>query len=111
MARASTGFGEEGGPELVSHIFTHVTREPRTLVKASLGNGLEAWRRLKTRHNPVTPITVRGHTARSIQPGKVKDIRHLQSAIEQWAEESRLSECGRPENAGAAVYEVLLEQM
>lgn len=55
--------------------------EPRALVSSSPGNGLEAWRELKSRYNPVMTTTEFGYTARLIQPGKVKDARHLQSAI------------------------------
>lgn len=62
------------------------------MVNASPGNGLEVWRRLKTHYNPATAITELGYTARLIQPCKVKENCHLQSAAEKWEEAFRRQE-------------------
>lgn len=78
--------------ELYSYIVIHMAGEPRALVKANPGNGLEAWRRSNTRYSPATVRTELGCAARLIQHGNVKDIRHLQSVIEKWEEDFRLQQ-------------------
>lgn len=83
---APAGVDEDEGAELYSYIFIFVIGEPRTFVKASPGNRLEARRRLKYYHNPVTAITKLGYTACLMQPAKLMDLRRLQSAIGMWDE-------------------------
>lgn len=63
-----------------------MAREPRTLVKASPGNGFETCRRLKTCYNPEAAINQLASTARFIQPGKVKEILILLSAADMFEE-------------------------
>ena len=77
---------------LHAYLMLNTAGEPRTIVKGSLGNGLEAWRRLKNRYDPETEMNQIGATIRALKPPKVNQLKDLLPALEKWEDELRRQE-------------------
>ena len=82
----------EENEALHAYLMVNTHGEPRTIIKGSLGNGLEAWRRLKNRYDPETEMNQIGATIRALNPPKVLNIGELLPAIERWEDELRRQE-------------------
>mgnify|MGYP002806976583 CR=1 FL=1 len=57
-------------------------------------NGLEAWRRLKSKHSPTTPATALMAVIRVMSPTKVKLLKDLPTAMETWENQAGALEKG-----------------
>ena len=73
------------GAELYAVLSSVTMGEAMTVVRAvANGNGWEAWSRLVNRFDPRTPAKALMAMMGVMQPRKVKDVRELPSAIEEW---------------------------
>ena len=73
------------GSELYAMLTSLVTGEAMTVVRGVLGgDGWQAWSRLSIRFDPRTPAKALISMLAVMSPKKVKEIRHLASAIEEW---------------------------
>ena len=73
------------GSELYAILTTLMTGEAMTVVRGVLGgNGWQAWSRLCIRFDPRTPAKALISMLAVMNPKKVKEIRHLASAIDDW---------------------------
>ena len=66
---------------LHAYLMLNTAGEPRTIVKGSLGNGLEAWRRLKNRYDPETEMNQIGATIRALKPPQGEPAQGLAAGI------------------------------
>ena len=61
------------------------TGEALTVVRGVAGgNGWHAWQQLVIRYNPKTPARALMAMMAVMQPRKVKDVRELQGAVQEW---------------------------
>ena len=73
------------GSEFYAVLSSLTTGEAMTVVRGvASGNGWEAWSRLVNRFDPRTPAKALMAMMNVMQPRKVKDVRELPSAIEEW---------------------------
>ena len=73
------------GSELYAALSSLTTGEAMTVVRgAPSGNGWDAWSRLVNRFDPRTPAKALMATMHVMLPKKLKDVRELPSAIEEW---------------------------
>ena len=73
---------EDGLKELYVYLLHHVSGEPRIIVKAASNNGLDAWRRLKNRYDPVTEVSQVGFMLQALQPTKINNLNNLMATRE-----------------------------
>ena len=62
---------------LHANILVHTNGEPRSITRRFGGNGLEAWRKLKSRYDPETEMNQIGAALRALRPAKFVDIKDL----------------------------------
>ena len=67
-ATRNTGITEENIRELYVYLLHHLSGEPRIIAKASGNNGIDAWRRLKNRHDPITEVSQVSFMMQALQP-------------------------------------------
>ena len=73
------------GAELYAVLSTLVMGEAMTVVRGvPSGDGWEAWSRLFNRFDPRTPAKALMAMMAVMQPKKVKDVRELPSAVQEW---------------------------
>ena len=70
--------------ELYVYLQHYLIGEPRIISKGANGNGLETWRRLKGRYDPVTETSQVNVLLQVLQPVKAKNLRDLLPCIEKW---------------------------
>ena len=76
---------DTAGQELYAVLSSVVTGEAMMVVRGvPSGNGWEAWSRLFNRFDPRTPAKALMAMMSVMQPKKVKDVRELPSAVEDW---------------------------
>ena len=79
--------------ELFNVLTTSLEGEPLQMLYNCNFNGLEAWRRLSKRYSPTTPSRAMQLMLQIISPEKTKDLKHVQSHIDEW--ESKILALGR----------------
>ena len=73
------------GAELYSLLVSLLSDEALMVVRGVVGgNGWEAWQKLAARFDPRTPARALRAMMLVMQPKKVKDVREMQSAVEEW---------------------------
>ena len=82
----NTHANENDDKELYVYLMHHLTGEPRIIAKASDGSGVDAWRRLKVRYDPITEVSQVGLMLQALQPPRASSIKGLMSIIEKWEE-------------------------
>ena len=71
--------------ELYGLMVLMTTGEALTVVRGVAGgNGWHAWQQLVIRYNPKTPARALMAMMAVMQPQKVKDVRELQGAVQEW---------------------------
>ena len=73
------------GAEVYGLLVSLVSGEALMVVRGVAGgNGWEAWHRLASRYDPKTPARALRAMMAVMQPKKVKDVREMQAAVEEW---------------------------
>ena len=76
---------EKIGAELYSVLTSLLTGEPLMLVRSvQHGDGWAAWRKVFNRYNPRTPARALMAMMAAMQPKKIKDLREMSKAVEEW---------------------------
>ena len=79
------GEEERWGGEVYANLSQLVSGESMTILQSvGTGNGWAAWWRLARRFDPRTPARALRAMMLAMQPKKVKDIRELPRAVEEW---------------------------
>ncbi len=75
--------------ELYVYLLHYLAGEPRIIAKGAVGNGVEAWRKLKNRYDPVSETSQVNLLLQVLQPNKVRNAKDLLRTTEKWEESIR----------------------
>ncbi len=82
-------FTETDARELYVYLMHHLLGEPRIIAKGANGNGIEAWRKLKMRYDPVSETSQVNVLLQVLQPTRARNVKETLSCIEKWEEGMR----------------------